>query len=633
MEFKSYQLDSFQVKAIQAIEQGHSVVVSAATGTGKTLIAEYIIHNCITKQHGKVIYTAPIKALSNQKFKDFSEYYGEEHIGMLTGDVVINPKARILIMTTEIYRNMLLSKDPCIHDISSVIFDEIHFMNDPERGTVWEEAILFSSPDTRFLCLSATIPNAKEFCSWLQSLKNHPVETVFCNTRYVPLHHYIYVSNRGVIERDIVKKTMMKKNKKRKNKKKNQLIYPSRIITQLQGKLPVIIFSFSRKQCEDEAEKLARIKSFVNNDSIQKEIESLCDEILSSEIQQLPSTIKLLKTLEQGIGFHHAGLLPHQRFLVEELFSKGVLPVLFTTETFSVGINMPAKTAIIYGMRKFDGKRFRLITSKEYFQLAGRAGRRGIDKEGFVIAIPDPSIKLADIILISEKDTEPIKSQFQLSFNTILNMLDTFNETEINVLLRKNFYVFQQKYEKKRTVRMKTSFTNKCNQLKMMKYVTWQNQLTSKGIFTKHIYFNEIIIGELFATDLYKKLTNIELVQIIAGIIYERRPNDHFSFKGTQHDYDVLMEKIKQNPHFFKKLHKISLKRMMALTNSWAKGEQFESLLTLTTYREGDIVRLFRRIIDMLQQIQRATEDEELQDRLMSCRELIDRDLVAVNSY
>lgn len=626
MKFKEFDLDPFQIEAIHALEKDYSVIVSAATGTGKTVIAEYIIDECLQYLKGKVIYTAPIKALSNQKFKDFSKRYGSDNIGMLTGDIVINPHASILIMTTEIYRNMLLSNDPIIDKIHYVIFDEIHYMNDPERGTVWEEAILFSPPETRFLCLSATIPNANEFASWLQTIKNHPVQTIFCHTRSVPLHHSIYLPQKGIIDREKVKIY----DQKRKRTVKPYSISPSSIIFQIKGKYPVIVFSFSRKQCEEEAFYLSQRHSFLKNESVYNEIKSLCYEKLSDDIKRLPSSRKLIKTLLKGIGFHHAGLLPHQRFLVEDLFSKGLLPVLFATETFSVGINMPAKTAIIHGFRKFDGKRFRLITSKEYFQLAGRAGRRGIDKEGFVVSLFDSSVKIKDVIKITEKDTEPIKSQFRLSFNTILNLLYTYSQQEIDVLLRKNFYVFQQKHAAHKQVRMKTSFTQKCKQLQMMRYITKNKELTEKGLFVKNIYFNEILIGELFATSLYKRLTDIELLQIIAGIVYEKRPNDHFSFKGIGGSYTRLMNKIDENPHFFKKLNKLSLKRMMALTESWAKGQQFEELLELTTYREGDIVRLFRRIIDMLQQIIRATDDEELKDRLISCLTLIDKDLVSL---
>ena len=628
MQFRQYILDPFQINAIKAIQKNHSVVVSAATGTGKTLIAEYIIHQCLKNENGKVVYTAPIKALSNQKYRDFCNTYGEEYIGMLTGDVVINPRAPILIMTTEIYRNMLLSDDPIASEIQSVIFDEIHYMSDPERGTVWEEAILFSSPDTRFLCLSATIPNARELSAWLQSIKNHPVETIHYMKRSVPLHHFVYLPEKGLVERSYLLQMQYKKQKKKK--KTINTITPGRIVLQIKDKTPIIVFSFSRKQCEEEAYNLCQHHSFIKNEAIKIHIKNKCEKKLNPEIQQLPSTIKLKKTLEKGIGFHHAGLLPHQRFLVEELFSEGILPVLFATETFSVGINMPAKTAIIHGFRKYDGKTFRLITSKEYFQLAGRAGRRGIDKEGYVVGIPDTSIKIQDILRISDKDTDPIQSQFQLSFNTILNMLDSYTSDEIDILLRKNFYVFQQKHEKQKHVRMKTSFTQKCKQLKIMRYVTKNNELTQKGHFVKHIYFKEIVIGELFATPLYKHLSNIELLQIIAGIIYEKRPNDHFSFKGIEQSYQQLISKIRENPHFFKKINKLSLKRMMALIEIWGKEGQFEQLLNLTTYREGDIVRLFRRIIDMLQQIRRATDDEELIDRLQTCQQLIDRDIVAI---
>lgn len=209
-------------------------------------------------------------------------------------------------------------------------------------------------------------------------------------------------------------------------------------------------------------------------------------------------------------------------------------------------------------------------------------------------------------------------------------MLDTYSQDEIDLILHKNFYVFQQKHQRHKQVRMKTSFTQKCKQLQIMRYLTKENKLTEKGEFVKNIYFKEILIGELFATPLYKQLTNIELIQIIAAIVYEKRPNDHFSFKGVDQAYQHLMKKINQNTHFFKKINKLSLKRMMSLVASWGNEEPFEDLLELTTFREGDIVRLFRRIIDMLQQIRRATEDEELQERLMECQALIDRDIVAI---
>ena len=246
------------------------------------------------------------------------------------------------------------------------------------------------------------------------------------------------------------------------------------------------------------------------------------------------------------------------------------------------------------------------------------------------------SIRLGDsetvdeYLRISHKDAEPIQSQFQLSYNTILNMLDMYSHQEIDRLLRQNFYAFRKQHRHHRQVRMKTSFSRKCRQLLVMRYLTSNNALTEKGRFAKKIYFEELLISELFATPLYTQLTDTELLQVITGIVYERRPNDHFSFHGISRSYQRLISKIRKNPHFFNKLNKLSLKRMMALVDVWSNGGDFEDILTLTTYREGDVVRLFRRVIDMLQQIRRATDDEVLITRLLECQERIDRDLVAV---
>ena len=203
MKFKNFTLDKFQEDSVKSIDKGNSVVVTAGTGTGKTLIADYIIDKYI-KKNRRIIYTAPIKALSGQKYRDFKADYGEENVGIMTGDVVINPEAPILIMTTEIYRNMLLTKDKIIEYVSYVVFDEIHYINDIERGTIWEESVIFSPEHIRFLCLSATVPNAKEFASWIQNIKNHTVDTITYNKRAVPLNHLVYDVSLGITNVDAV---------------------------------------------------------------------------------------------------------------------------------------------------------------------------------------------------------------------------------------------------------------------------------------------------------------------------------------------------------------------------------------------------------------------------------------------
>ncbi|MDG6217884.1 MAG: DEAD/DEAH box helicase [Candidatus Thermoplasmatota archaeon] len=632
MEFHGFILDDFQEKAIKAIQKQNSVVVSAATGTGKTLIAEYMIDQCLRKSGKHVIYTAPIKALSNQKYRDFVNQYGIETIGLLTGDVAINPQAPVLIMTTEIYRNMLLSNDQLILNVEYVIFDEIHFMNDPERGTVWEEAILFSPARTRFLCLSATIPNVNEFSSWMQTLKNHPVETVQFLKRAVPLHHYVFDVHRGLIKRSDLPQFMkwLKQKKRKKKAKKYRPAPAGSVITQVKDKLPALVFSFSRRQCEEEALQLSKRIDFIKDEQLRKQILEQFHSKLSDEIKKLQSTKALLNVLSHGIGFHHAGLLPQQRELVEELFSARSVQVLFATETFSVGVNMPAKTVVLNGIRKFDGRRFRPLRSKEYFQMAGRAGRRGIDTSGMVITIPDQLQLVETIFQISEADREPILSQFQLSFNTVLNMLMMYTDDEIELILKKNFYVYHRKHQQHRQVRMKTSFTKKRKRLITMGYLTADGEILEKGVFASSIYYHELLISELFATGFFMGFSDLELLQIIAGIVYEPKANDYFSFKGIHKTYKILTQKLSANQYVFTHLNKLSLKRMMAIVETWAQGGSFTMILELTNYQEGDVVRLFRRMIDMIQQIMNATQDNKLRDRLSECRKIIDHGLVAV---
>ena len=430
MKFKNFTLDPFQIDSVKSIEAGNSVVVSAATGTGKTLIADYIIDKYLKKSR-RVIYTAPIKALSAQKYRDFCSEYGEENIGIMTGDVVVNPNAPVLIMTTEIYRNMLLTKDEIIDHVSYVVFDEIHFINDIERGTIWEESVIFSPVHIRFLCLSATIPNAEEFAAWIQDIKKHQVDVVRYEKRAVPLNHLAYDLSLGVTTIDNVINDKegneffkRKRNKGRRKNEKPQKIEHRYLIKLIEDKLPCIFFNFSRKDCEKRAVELARKRDFIK-DKDKKHIIELSNKLITAEYRSLTSIQNLKYCLSHGIGFHHAGILPKAKELVELLFSEGLIKVLYATETFAVGINMPAKTVCFASLEKYDGISFRYINSKEYFQLAGRAGRRGIDDVGYAISVIERGhTNLQKLKAMSLKDDIPIQSQFRLSFNTVLNLIN-----------------------------------------------------------------------------------------------------------------------------------------------------------------------------------------------------------------
>ena len=317
MEYKGLTLDKFQEDAIDAIEHNKSVVVSAPTGSGKTLIADYIIERDF-KKGIRVIYTAPIKALSNQKYKEFSRSYGAENVGILTGDVQKNSDALILIMTTEIYRNMVLSKDPFIDSVSYVIFDEIHFINDIDRGYVWEESIIFSQPKVRVLCLSATIPNADEFAAWIEAIKEHEVVVVKHNERPVPLHLNFFDAELGITTLKNLKdnmdipdyhKVMGRRQNRHHFRQKPKMPNHLDLVKEIKNNLPCMFFCFSRAGTQKKALELYERKLFEPNPEISTFVRTKLENT-STEINRLDSAKTLRQVLPYGIGFHHAGMLP-----------------------------------------------------------------------------------------------------------------------------------------------------------------------------------------------------------------------------------------------------------------------------------------------------------------------------------
>ncbi len=632
MQFKNFTLDPFQVDAVNSVEKNHSVVVSAATGTGKTLIADYIIDKYL-KEGKRIIYTAPIKALSGQKYRDFKREYGEENVGIMTGDIVINPEAPVLIMTTEIYRNMLLAKDEILEHVSYVVFDEIHFINDIERGTIWEESIIFSPEHIRFLCLSATIPNAKEFADWIETIKNHLVDVVKYDKRAVPLEHLVYDVKLGITKVEEVIRDKNRENKKyihKKNKymKENRNL-PSHIelISRIADKLPAIIFDFSRKDCEKKALELSRKKDFLDGKT-KAYIVNKANELISPEYRSLESIQKLKSVLNKGIAFHHAGLLPKAKELVEVLFSEGIIKALYATETFAVGINMPAKTVVFASLEKFDGINFRYVNTKEYFQLAGRAGRRGIDTIGYAIAMVERDYTdLEKVKNISIKDDIPIQSQFALSYNSVLNLIKNHKPEERETILKMNFDYYLKKQKSHNQVRIMASYNHKLKILKMMGYVNG-DELTDKGLFATKIYSNELLITEIFCSDLYKGLTDAELNILVASIIYEPRGKDYFTLKGADKSFSKIMDLISERSYVAKNLNKLHVKRMIRVIGDFTNGSEFTDLLELCNLDEGDLIRLVRRVIDMLRQIRNSTVDYELTERVRGCIERIYKDVI-----
>ncbi|MBI2576483.1 DEAD/DEAH box helicase [Candidatus Woesearchaeota archaeon] len=615
MEYLGLTLDKFQEDAIIALEEGKSVVVSAPTGSGKTLIANYLI-DLKLKRGEKVVYTAPIKALSNQKFREFTSLYGAHKVGLLTGDVVINPLAPVLIMTTEIYRNMVMVKDPSVLDVFAVIFDEVHFINDIERGYVWEESIIFSPPQVRFLCLSATIPNAEEFSDWIGSIKEHLVATIQHDFRVVPLTHKFFDIETGIADlkaiNELAEIPSYDHVVRGRGKRKPRSPPPdhTQLVKELRDNVPCLFFAFSRGGCEKRALELVRKQYFPYS----QEIAAIVRDKLStttSDINKLSSTKNLRQVLPFQVGFHHAGLLPVLKEIVEDLFGKGLLKVLYATETFAVGINMPAKTVCFDSLKKYDGFGVRFLNTKEYFQMAGRAGRRGIDTHGLVVSmIERRDFDYPKIKKITAKDTEPIRSQFKLGVNTVLNMIKLHTPQEIEVILQQSFLAFQEK-RLNRKIDIKTRYLSLCRKLEQMGYLK-NGKLTEKGDFASKIYSDEILTTEIFGTSFCLDLNKDEILILIGCLAYEWKEKHQFFQPLKDERTRHIKKKIQQHHHLEKDKRFWNLFEIASLVGPCLKQESFFLLTELTDIPEGDLIRFFGQILDRVRQIRRASFNPDL---------------------
>uniref|UniRef100_A0A0K3CKK7 BY PROTMAP: gi/647394422/emb/CDR35651.1/ RHTO0S01e04082g1_1 [Rhodosporidium toruloides] n=1 Tax=Rhodotorula toruloides TaxID=5286 RepID=A0A0K3CKK7_RHOTO len=465
-----FELDPFQKVSVASIQRNESVLVSAHTSAGKTVVAEYAIAQCL-KEGQRVVYTSPIKALSNQKYREMLAEFGD--VGLMTGDVTINPTASCLVMTTEILRSMLYRGSEIMREVAWVIFDEIHYMRDKERGVVWEETIILLPHKVHYVFLSATIPNAMEFAEWICTIHQQPCHVVYTDYRPTPLQHYLFpagadgihlvVDEKGNFREDNFAKAMgalggtskgedpasIDSGKGRKGKtKKGSAKGPSDIykivkMIMVKNYNPVIVFAFSKRECEGLALQMSKLE--FNTDEERDMVQTVFTNAisgLSDDDRQLPQIEHILPLLKRGIGIHHGGLLPILKEVIEILFQEGLLKVLFATETFSIGLNMPAKTVVFTNVRKFDGRDFRNLSGGEYVQMAGRAGRRGLDDRGIVIMMTDEKLDPAAAKGMVKGQADRLDSAFHLGYNMVLNLMRVEGLTP-EYMLERSFYQFQ----------------------------------------------------------------------------------------------------------------------------------------------------------------------------------------------
>jgi superfamily II RNA helicase len=432
-----FPLDDFQLEAVRAIAADQSVIVSAPTGAGKTLVAEFAIQQALERGR-RIAYTTPLKALSNQKYGDFARAYGEDKVGILTGDVKVNPHAPVLVMTTEILRNALYGSG--FPDLGYIVLDECHYMGDEGRGTVWEEIIVSAPREAQLVALSATVANVKEIADWI-SIVHRPIVPIFQPHRPVPLHYFI-----ADLAGDVHDVAEVRRGRARVIGDEphgptdrtrwytRRVVDPATLIEALEQHrwLPAIYFIFSRAGCERAMEDvLGEGKPLITREQGQE-----VDEAIASALADQPAlgesslSQSVFRGLHQGVALHHAGMLPGLKRLVETLFERGLCKVVFATETMSLGIHMPARAVVLQGLTKRTDRGFRSLTHNELTQMAGRAGRRGIDPEGQCVIALDARDGLEDLLRVVDGSPEPIESRFKLGYGSAAALIATGAEPE-----------------------------------------------------------------------------------------------------------------------------------------------------------------------------------------------------------
>src|SRR3989441_10744479 len=729
-----FPLDPFQLEAISYLGQGQSVLVAAPTGTGKTIVAEYAIW-LAQQRNQRVIYTTPLKALSNQKYRDLRNMYGFDNVGLVTGDIVEHSRASVVIMTTEVYRNMLLEEGgdsfagyappvpSSLADVSFVIFDELHYLSDIERGPVWEEAIICSPKHVQLVGLSATVSNAEELASWISHV-HRPVSLVIHEQRAVPLDHYYFLDNelhlvqdaegnrverfpgvggearmgrgrsytfaddedddeeddfgdeRAKRRRSARQRTMavdddeqtsteaaVQEKQKAKRPSERKAPEPGEILTVLREAdlLPCLYFLPGRRVVE-EAALSAALHLFTTPEEqvLIKEEVGVWLERLPKEDRNLQQVHALTDLLPLGLAFHHAGLLPGLKVLVETLFARGHLRAVFATDTLALGINMPARAVVVGSLSKFDGQEMRLLTPNEYRQLTGRAGRRGMDVQGAAVIPYSPWEPFEESFQRITAELLPVTSSFVIRYNSVLNLwhpgdisylrricASSLREYQRYVLWERResarLEKLEQRYQKGKKKGKKKGVSSEAAALAMEKRrkqigayplsragaaeldgtifalralgsIDEHDELTLRGRLLRSMFHPAgILIVEMLLQGVLDGLSAAELAEVCSWFTFDsdRRLNNHGILntrltqvrrelrRVVQHVHDIEQRaRISFTPDIVPEFHSVAL--------SWSRGMSLSGLLRRIDLAEGDLLMLLNQTIDLLQQVQSA---------------------------
>lgn len=675
--------DGFQEEAIHHVAAGTSVIVSAPTGAGKTLIAEFAIFRALATGQ-RLAYTTPIKALSNQKYADFCRQFGSDYVGILTGDVQVNSQASILVMTTEILRNMFYLQPP--DDLAYVVLDECHYMGDEGRGTVWEEIIINCPKDVPLVALSATVSNIDEIAAWIADI-HRPIVAIQHPVRPVPLD-YVLVDPRGNIVRahDVAKKGrgLLEEHGFERRPRRRRKPDVSRLIFQLQARhwLPAIYFIFSRVGCEALLRRCLRDGIGFIDAHRADEVETAIDKTLVDYPSVAPDTELnrlILQGLRQGMGIHHAGMLAALKRLTELLFERGLVQLVFATETMSLGIHMPAKSVVIENLRKRSDYGFRTLRVGELTQMAGRAGRRGIDTKGTCIVAVDSREALDEALRLIEGEPEPIESRFKIGYSSAALLIQSQrNASDIRKTIERSFGQFQnrqrislleaerkqllrQRGERgKRSKQVRAALAHNTRQLALLQNSYWDEflritrvlqhfgylkagELSAEGQLVAGLrHDNELLVTRVLFSGVLDRLTPAELAAMLSCLSEESREGD-LSYSWAllrQHSHLQkrfhVMGRLAQELQEVQRTHQVTLPASvqvgyLAASYRWASGEEDWGQLVRDAYggHEGDLIRAFRRLIDLCRQLADSPEVEPaLQEGLWHAVAALDRDIV-----
>ncbi len=616
--------DAFQRRAMDALDRGESVLVSAPTGSGKTLVAEYAVSRALAGG-GKAFYTTPIKALSNQKFAELAARHGPGRVGLLTGDVSHQPRAPVVVMTTEVLRNMLFARSALLDGLRVVVLDEVHYLQDPYRGSVWEEVLVLAPAGIAFVSLSATVANATDFGAWLTSVRG-TTRVVVETHRPVTLHHHYALARRGSDELTVLPLLRggapnpdgLRLDQRRRRPGHHPQRAPRRteVIAYLAdaGMLPAITFIFSRAACDDAVrqclhdgvrlttgEERARIRAVA-----EAAVERLGDDDLAT-LGYGPWSA----ALEAGVAPHHAGLVPAFRQAVEQCFVEGLLKVVFATETLALGINMPARTVVVERFAKFRGADTSALTSGEYQQLTGRAGRRGIDTVGHAFVLWHPATPFGVVARTALAPPPDLVSSFHPTYNLAVNLVRRWTRTEARDLLASSYGQWQAP---EGSVSLAAQLDRRLAVLEARGYVDgWR--LTEAGTALAGVYHeSDLLVAEALRAGVLDDLPPAELAGVASALTFEARRAGEGPPPPRQ---ARVVERLAALESLAGDLRaderRVGLRRtrrpdagLARAVVAWAAGATLDTVLRDAEVAPGDFVRNVRQLIDLLRQLGQA---------------------------